>query len=224
MDAEPRPLTEHERRRLVMLGLAASSPRRAARRRGHRGVLRRPPGDHARARRAVRGAVRSRRARRPDPAGARMVARAASPLLAPRDRRRRRLRRGWRQEHQPPGRGPRSSRISSASSCSSPSTSPARASRRPRVTSDYAISPALFHWETQAAASVTRPSGRRYVDSATNGWSFLLFTVSTIPRAGLRVPRPGRYESHAGERPIAITWRLMTPMPVKDFEAAKVVA
>ena len=39
---------------------------------------------------------------------------------------------------------------------------------------DYASSPQLFHWETQAAASVTRASGRRYVDPS-NGWTFFLF-------------------------------------------------
>src|SRR5690606_36099571 len=39
---------------------------------------------------------------------------------------------------------------------------------------DYAISPSLFHWETQTAASMDRPSGRRYLDSPGNGWSFFL--------------------------------------------------
>jgi hypothetical protein len=47
---------------------------------------------------------------------------------------------------------------------------------------DYAISPELFHWETQGAASVSRPTGRRYLDSHTNGWSFYLF-VRTDPEA-----------------------------------------
>jgi superfamily II DNA or RNA helicase/HKD family nuclease len=82
---------------------------------------------------------------------------------------------------------------------------------------DYAISPSLFHWETQAAASVTRPSGRRYLESATNGWSFYLF-VRTDPDAAFAFLGPVRYEAHAGDRPIAITWRLEWPMPAALYE------
>lgn len=82
---------------------------------------------------------------------------------------------------------------------------------------DYAISPSRFHWETQAAASVTRPSGQRYVESATNGWSFFLF-VRADPEAAFAFLGPVRYESHAGDRPIAITWRLEWPMPAALYE------
>lgn len=82
---------------------------------------------------------------------------------------------------------------------------------------DYAISPTRFHWETQAAASVTRPSGRRYVESATNGWSFYLF-VRTDPEAAFAFLGPVRYESHAGDRPIAITWRLEHALPAALYE------
>jgi hypothetical protein len=82
---------------------------------------------------------------------------------------------------------------------------------------DYAISPERFHWETQAAASVTRPSGRRYVDSATNGWTFFLF-VRTDPAAAFAFLGPIRYEAHTGDRPIAITWRLTSAMPAALYE------
>jgi superfamily II DNA or RNA helicase/HKD family nuclease len=82
---------------------------------------------------------------------------------------------------------------------------------------DYAISPSLFHWETQAAASVTRPSGRRYLESATNGWSCFLF-VRTDPEAAFAFLGPVRYEAHTGDRPIAITWRLAWPMPAALYE------
>jgi superfamily II DNA or RNA helicase len=76
---------------------------------------------------------------------------------------------------------------------------------------DYAISSELFHWETQAAASVTRPSGRRYLESRNSGWQFYLF-VRPTPDDVYGFLGPVRYESHAGDRPIAITWRLETPM------------
>jgi hypothetical protein len=77
---------------------------------------------------------------------------------------------------------------------------------------DYAISPSLFHWETQGSASVTRESGRRYLDSPGNGWSFYLF-VRSDPDAPYAFLGPVRYEQHEGDRPIAITWRLEVPMP-----------
>jgi superfamily II DNA or RNA helicase/HKD family nuclease len=72
---------------------------------------------------------------------------------------------------------------------------------------DYAISPTLFHWETQSAASVSRPSGRRYLDSPQNGWSFFLF-VRSDPDAPYAFLGPVVLEASSGDRPIGITWRL----------------
>jgi len=82
---------------------------------------------------------------------------------------------------------------------------------------DFALSPQTFHWETQAVASVSRPSGRRYLESTENGWSFFLF-VRTDPEATYAFLGRVRYDSHAGDRPIAIRWRLDHPMPAGLFE------
>ncbi|MBX3192838.1 MAG: DUF3427 domain-containing protein [Labilithrix sp.] len=82
---------------------------------------------------------------------------------------------------------------------------------------DYAISPTLFHWETQSAASVSRPSGRRYLESPGNGWSFYLF-VRTDPDAPYAFLGPVKLESATGDRPIGITWRLEVPMAGALFE------
>lgn len=82
---------------------------------------------------------------------------------------------------------------------------------------DYAISPTLFHWETQGAASASRPSGRRYLESATNGWSFFLF-VRSDPDAPYAFLGPVKLESSSGDRPIAITWRLDHAMPGALFD------
>ena len=116
------------------------------------------------------------------PAGPRVAARTAPTLFAARDRGRRRLRRG-RQTRcvslqtgilklKDTNRELLFVTLDKSGKGFSPTT-------RYR---DYAMSPELFHWETQAAASVSRPSGRRYVESATNGWSFFLF-VRTDPDA-----------------------------------------
>jgi superfamily II DNA or RNA helicase/HKD family nuclease len=82
---------------------------------------------------------------------------------------------------------------------------------------DYAISRDLFHWETQGAASVTRPSGRRYVESPGNGMTFHLF-VRSAPREAFAYLGPVQYQGHGGDRPISITWRLEHPMPALLFE------
>ena len=82
---------------------------------------------------------------------------------------------------------------------------------------DYAISPMLFHWETQSAASVSRPSGRRYLDSPKNGWSFFLF-VRSDPDAPYAFLGPVMLESSSGDRPIGITWRLEHAMAGALFD------
>jgi hypothetical protein len=81
---------------------------------------------------------------------------------------------------------------------------------------DYAVSPTRFHWETQASASVVR-SGRRYLESADNGWSFFLF-VREDPNATYAFLGPVRYVSHTGDRPIGIVWELEHAMPGGLFD------
>jgi superfamily II DNA or RNA helicase/HKD family nuclease len=82
---------------------------------------------------------------------------------------------------------------------------------------DYAISRTVFHWETQTIASASRPSGRRYIESPGNGWSFYLF-VRTDSDATYAFLGPARIKSHVGDRPIAITWDLERAMPAVLLE------
>lgn len=82
---------------------------------------------------------------------------------------------------------------------------------------DYAVSPDRFHWETQAAAAVDRPSGRRYLDSPDNQWTFHLF-VREDPDAPYAFLGPAHYLSHTGNRPIGILWKLTHAMPAALFE------
>ncbi len=90
---------------------------------------------------------------------------------------------------------------------------------------DYPISPALFHWESQSTTSVASPTGQRYL---TGSSTVLLFVreeqkdeFGTAPYLFLG---PATYESHVGERPIAITWQLEHTMPADFFNAATVAA
>jgi hypothetical protein len=94
---------------------------------------------------------------------------------------------------------------------------------------DYAISPELFHWESQNATSTTSPTGRRYLDRASHGSKVLIFTRDTADdETGLTVPYTclGQvdYVQHGGEKPIAITWKLHRPMPADVFATAAAVA
>lgn len=82
---------------------------------------------------------------------------------------------------------------------------------------DYAISRDHFHWETQNSAAEDTPTGRRYVEQAENGWRFLLFVRETRHDAFVALG-PVQYMSHAGERPMGITWRLSIPIPAAALE------
>jgi superfamily II DNA or RNA helicase/HKD family nuclease len=94
---------------------------------------------------------------------------------------------------------------------------------------DYAISPELFHWESQNATSPGSPTGKRYLDRAANGSKILIFTRDTAEdETGLTVPYTclGQvdYFQHTGENPIAITWKLHRPMPADVYATAAAVA
>jgi hypothetical protein len=94
---------------------------------------------------------------------------------------------------------------------------------------DYAISPELFHWESQNATSPSSPTGQRYLDRKSHGSHVLIFTRPTAEdETGLTVPYTCLglvdYVQHSGEKPIAITWKLQRPMPADVFVEAAAVA
>lgn len=94
---------------------------------------------------------------------------------------------------------------------------------------DYALSPELFHWESQSGTTVASKTGQRYLHHRSQGSHVLLFTrPNKVTEFGSGAPYlflgEADYVEHRGERPIGITWRLRTPMPAADFAAASVVA
>jgi hypothetical protein len=93
---------------------------------------------------------------------------------------------------------------------------------------DYAISPELFHWESQSGTTVASKTGQRYLSHRDAGSHILLFTrPQKVSAFGTGAPYlllgEADYVEHRGERPIAITWRLRMPMPAADFATASVV-
>jgi len=93
---------------------------------------------------------------------------------------------------------------------------------------DYAISPTLFHWESQSTTSQHSPTGQRYIKQRELGGTVLLFVRPRKQQDGLTMPYtflgPVDYVSHKGERPIAFVWKLRHPMPADFFRAAKVAS
>ena len=91
---------------------------------------------------------------------------------------------------------------------------------------DFAISPELFHWESQSTTSAASPTGQRYINHQRNGSHILLFVRETKKSAfGDGAPYvflgPADYVSHEGERPMAITWRLRRTMPAEVYLGAR---
>jgi hypothetical protein len=93
---------------------------------------------------------------------------------------------------------------------------------------DYAISPELFHWESQNATSTVSATGQRYLNQQRQGTNVVLFVRETplndLGAAPFLCLGAVSYVEHRGDRPIGITWRLDRPMPADTFATASVVA
>lgn len=91
---------------------------------------------------------------------------------------------------------------------------------------DFAISPTLFHWESQSKTAMASRPGQRYIYHRENGSHILLFVRAAKTNALGAAPYvflgPADYVSHEGEKPMAITWRLHQPMPAEMFQASSV--
>lgn len=83
---------------------------------------------------------------------------------------------------------------------------------------DYAISPNLFHWESQNATSPDSATGKRYQQHAGRGSHVLLFmrryaTTDTGKSQPWMLLGPATYVRHTGSKPMAITWHLDHDLP-----------
>src|SRR4029079_4611870 len=94
---------------------------------------------------------------------------------------------------------------------------------------DRAITPSLFHWESQSRTRADSGTGRRYRASANSDWRILLFVrhkpddVRGVPSPHLFLGRV-RYVSHESEKPMRITWKLDIEMPLDFFSEVKIAA
>jgi superfamily II DNA or RNA helicase len=87
---------------------------------------------------------------------------------------------------------------------------------------DYAISPELFHWQSQNSCTPATAAGKRYLHGASEGWTFQLFVRETKGDA-YRALGPGVLVDAKGERPMSITWKLHNPLPAVLFRKYSVL-
>ncbi len=94
---------------------------------------------------------------------------------------------------------------------------------------DFALSPDLFHWESQNNTAIASEPGQRYLHHRERNTHVVLF-VREAPKDDMGESAPFlclgscEYVEHHGERPIAITWKLRRAMPGETFQLASVVA
>ena len=83
---------------------------------------------------------------------------------------------------------------------------------------DYAISPTLFHWQTQNSARPNSGRGLGYITQKETQKTFLLFVREQGKDENGRTMGfvnfgPVDFVKHEGSQPMSITWKLKHPMP-----------
>ena len=87
---------------------------------------------------------------------------------------------------------------------------------------DYAISPEIFHWQTQNNVGPDTPAGGRYIESPENGWRFFLF-VRENKEAAYCALGPATKIHIEGDRPMSLHWKLEVALPMELFRAFSVL-
>jgi hypothetical protein len=78
---------------------------------------------------------------------------------------------------------------------------------------DYAINRELIHWESQSVTRADSETGQRYQRHVQQGSSVMLFARMRSDDRAFYFLGPATYVSHESELPMAVTWRLVHPLP-----------
>ena len=84
---------------------------------------------------------------------------------------------------------------------------------------DYAISRDLIHWESQAGTRAESNTGKRYQNHAKEGSKIMLFSRINSDERSFYFLGAANYVRHESEMPMAITWKLDTPLPGDLFSS-----
>jgi superfamily II DNA or RNA helicase len=87
---------------------------------------------------------------------------------------------------------------------------------------DYAMSPTVIHWESQSTTSAQSPTGQRYQNHVEQGSQVLLFARERT--GGFWFLGRANYIQHSGSQPMAITWKLETPLPPDLYQQMTIIA
>ncbi|MEG3759051.1 DUF3427 domain-containing protein [Pseudoalteromonas carrageenovora] len=90
---------------------------------------------------------------------------------------------------------------------------------------DYAISPTLFHWQSQNNSRPEHGRGLSYIEHQQTGKTILLFVREQGKDENGRTMGfvnygEVKYQSHNGSQPMNITWELINPMPSEMWHEA----
>ena len=90
---------------------------------------------------------------------------------------------------------------------------------------DYAISPTLFHWQTQNSARPEHGRGLSYIQHQQTGKTIVLFVREQGKDENGRTMGfvnygEVKYQSHNDSQPMNITWELTSPMPSEMWHEA----
>ncbi len=92
---------------------------------------------------------------------------------------------------------------------------------------DYAISPVLFHWQSQSTTSIGSETARRYIEHKSREHHILLFARERRRVGGTTQPYlflgAVDHVSHKGSCPVSIVWHLRRPMPAALYRQAAMV-
>lgn len=78
---------------------------------------------------------------------------------------------------------------------------------------DYAISPDLIHWESQSGTHSNTETGSRYRNHVAMGTHVMLFARLNTEMREFFFLGPATYVRHERELPMAVTWKLLHPLP-----------
>ena len=87
---------------------------------------------------------------------------------------------------------------------------------------DYAISRSRFHWQSQNSAGSSTAAGRRYLESASNGWTFQLFVRPDRDNPYVACGPVRLVEAH-GDKPMNIVWKLERSLTARLFQQFSVL-
>ena len=90
---------------------------------------------------------------------------------------------------------------------------------------DFALSPNLFHWESQNKVSQRSPTGQAYIHGTQTMLLFVRqqnkFPEDKTRTMGYRYLGEVTLSKYSGNQPMEIEWKMKTPMPPSLLEYAE---